>query len=157
MAMLDKLKFWKKKDEFADLDKELGNIGNMPKTAGIETKRDLGLDTGYSGDLAKNMDTGLDLGNNDKGFEPFGMEPPGHNENPFARQQTYQPQQLQPAQPVQQAPSRDINTQLDLVSAKLETLKVSLESINQRLLSLERAMHVSDYTEQPPRRRRGAW
>ena len=141
MAFMDKLKFWKKKDEFADLDKELGSAQG---TGGRDT---LGLpSSGYDDHLSSSAETGMD-----HEMPAFGLTPP-REENPFARQSF----QEVPQQSAVQSAS-NLNIQLDLVSAKLETMKVSLESINHRLLAMEHALHVRDYTQQQPQRRRGVW
>jgi hypothetical protein len=150
MAIMDKLKFWKKHDTFADLDKELGTLDQHPTP-----KDDLGLPTldpmGSSG-LPKHADP-VDMS--------FGMTPP-NSDDPFGRptvpkqRSMQQTQSVQQTQPMQQDPQ--IVTQLDLISAKIETIKVSLESINHRLLAVERGLHLKDYQDtSQPRRRRGVW
>jgi hypothetical protein len=151
---LDKLKFWKKKDDFADLDKELGTLNSNPKDT-------LGLQPNH--DPMAGSNTGLDMQPKDDDYS-FGMTPPSQDDpfqRPQAPQQPLQQQQYhQPQQAVQQAPQyqQTANTQMDLVVAKLDTIKVSIESINHRLLAVERALHVRDYRDtQQPRRKRGVW
>ncbi len=159
MAFYDKLKFWQKKEEIPALDKELSKIGEMPPAAGAMPEHSLGLETGYgepfSDQLSKSMNLGL-REEKQQGFEPFGMEPP--KEESFLRSSYSATLQQQPSQQPQPAyPTKDVSTQLDLVAEKLETIKVSLESINHRLLAVERALHIREEEEPRQRVRRGAW
>ncbi len=140
MAFMDKLKFWKKHDDFADMDRELNTL---------KPKDQLGLP---SKDPISGTDTTLDFGHEED--MSFGMTPP-NDDNVFSRQ----PQRpLQYERPHQQSQPSISSTQLDLIAAKLETIKVSLESINHRLVAVEHALRVRDYQEtEEPRRRRGVW
>lgn len=155
MAFYDKLKFWQKKEEIPVLDKELSKIGEMPSAAGAMPEHSLGLETGYgepfSDQLSKSMDLGL-REEKQQGFEPFGMEPVKEE---FSRP-SYAPTQKQLLQQQPAYPTKDVSTQLDLVAEKLETIKVSLESINHRLLAVERALRIRE-EETAPRPRRGVW
>ena len=86
------------------------------------------------------------------------MEPQGALE----KQKQYEQQFSQPVQPAQTptltaAPQQDLQPHLQLVAAKLDTIKVSLDNINYRLNALEQAMHVKEEPEERPRRRRGVW
>lgn len=49
MAVLDKMKFWKKKDPLADVEKELAAPlpGESGTPKGTGTHQDLGLSSGY--------------------------------------------------------------------------------------------------------------
>lgn len=159
MALLDKLKFWQKKEEIPLLDKELSKIGEMPPAAGAMPEHPLGLETGYgqpfSDELSRSMDLGLKE-EKQQGFAPFGMEPT--KEESFLRSSypaTSQQQPLQQPQPLY--PTKDVSTQLDLVTEKLETIKVSLESINHRLLAVERALRIREEEAPRQRVRRGVW
>lgn len=159
MAFLDKLKFWQKKEEIPALDKELGKIGEMPSAPEAMPEHTLGLETGYgqpfSDQLSKSMDLGLKE-EKQQGFEPFGMEPT--KEESFLRSSYPATSQQQPFQQPQSVyPAKDVSTQLDLVTEKLETIKVSLESINHRLLAVERALHLREEEAPRQRVRRGAW
>lgn len=163
MAFLDKLIFWKKKDTIAELDKQLGALappGQMPPTQGIEREQPLGLETGYGVPFGEplapstpSMDTGLEHDQQgERGFEPFGMEHPLEERRRLGTLQQYG------QQPSQEAIPQNIQQQLELVAAKLDTIRVSLESINHRLAAVERTLHVPAYEEQTaPRRRRGVW
>ena len=117
MAFFDKLAFWKKKDDLGDLGKDLG----LDKDLG------LGMDTGPSPDLGMGLDTAQPQ-------QPF-------QKYPSFQQPNFQPQQ--PAfqsQPVFQQPSYqgDINSKnLEVISSKLDALRATMESINQRLANIE--------------------
>ena len=115
MAFFSKLAFWKKKDELEDL--------------GLD--KDLGLDMGAG--------PSPDLG--------IGIEPASQAQQPLQKYPSFQPQQgfqapsFQP-QPMQQ-PSYNASDNyiasknLEVISSKLDALRVSLESINQRLANIE--------------------
>lgn len=161
MSFMDKLKFWKKEeDKFAELDAQLGTLQSTSgKAAGIETQP-TGLETSNYADMdeimrSRNIAMETDTQENaGAGFTGFTTEHPAEQHRPSVQaQQSYevvQPQSAQSNQGMQQQ-------QLELLSAKLDTIRVSLESINHRLVSLEHAMHVQDYEEIEPRRRRGVW
>jgi len=119
MSFFSKLAFWKKKDELEDLGKDLG------------IDKDLGLDIGGpSPDLGMGVDT-------------------NQVQQPYQRYPSFQPQQgFQPApsfqpQPAYQQPSYSSNDNfiasknLEVISSKLDALRASIESINQRLANIE--------------------
>ncbi|MBI2659557.1 hypothetical protein HYX07_00155 [Candidatus Woesearchaeota archaeon] len=117
MAFFDKLAFWKKKDDLGDFGKDLG----LDKDLG------LGMDTGPSPDLG------------------MGLEQP--QQQPFQKYPSFQqnnfPQpsfQQQPAFQASQQPSSEsyINSKnLEVISSKLDALRATMESINQRLANIE--------------------
>jgi hypothetical protein len=157
MAFLDKLKFWKKEeDKFAELDKQLGTAPTAQQGEDDFPHHPFGgepIGQPVEDSLMRSSETGLDFGaaKQESGFQSFTAEHPGEKRNQFQPVQVYEMQSQAPqAQNVQQ--------QLELVAAKLDTIRVSLESINHRLVAVERALHVQDYEETPaPRRRRGVW
>jgi hypothetical protein len=109
MGFFSKLAFWKKKDDL-DIGKDLG------------IDKDLGLDIsqGPSPDLGMGIET----------------------QQPFQKYPSFQQQSFQPAfqQPVYQQPSfpNDMTSKnLEVISSKLDALRASLESINQRLANIE--------------------
>jgi len=112
MAFLSKLAFWKKKDDIEDLGKDLG-LG-----------KELGLDigTGPSPDLG------------------MGLE---QQQQPWQKYPSFQqPQQsFQPApsfqQPSYQSDNYIASKNLEVISSKLDALRASLESVNQRLANIE--------------------
>lgn len=163
MAFLDKLKFWKKGDDaFAELDKQLGT---MPATPGVPESQGYGPLSHEQGftppaedNLLQSSETGLDFGkqteHGSEGFSGFGLEHPTEKQMP-SYEQSRQVYEVAP----QVAAPQHVSQQLELVAAKLDTIRVSLESINHRLVAVERALHAQDYEEEAPtpRRRRGVW
>lgn len=120
MGLFGKLAFWKKKDELADFDKELG-LGPTPGA-------DMGLGMG--------SDFGAGMGH---GFEQPPMQQP-----PQQFQPSFQPQTL--AQPPPQ-PRYERDYMMEAISSKLDALRASLDNINQRLASLEAMARGEQETE----------
>ena len=112
MGFFSKLAFWKKSDSLDDLGKDLG------------LDKDLGMDfgAGPSPDLGMGLDTG--------------MQP----QQAFQRYPSFQQPNFQ-AQPAVQQPFQNDNyinsKNLEVISSKLDALRASLESINQRLANIE--------------------
>lgn len=130
MAFLDKLMFWKKKEEPFGADLGLG--------------RDIGLggrDIGLGHDLG--------LGKEDLGLPPQTQFPP---QQPMPFQQPYQyPQYQQPSPMIPTPPSPQqeiVGKDIEIISSKIDALRATLESINQRLANLERVA----YSEEKRRR-----
>ncbi len=127
MGFLGKLAFWKKRDDLDDLGKELG----LDKEFGLDV-------SGHSPDLG----FGLEQGNMQ--MQPQ-MQP--QIQQPYSRYGSFQqPSQgfnpLQSFQQPQQASqtmsdSFIASKNLEVISSKLDALRASLESINQRLANLE--------------------
>ncbi len=137
MGIFDKLAFWKKKDDF-DLGKDFGadlglgpndnfggpDLGLPPQGRG--PGRDLGLP---SRNLGMPDDTGF--GNMGQGFQ---QAPPGR---PAPMQQPFGA----PVQPSVTERDYASNDKFEVVSAKLDAIRYTLDSINQRLRSLERVAY----------------
>ncbi|MBI2138207.1 hypothetical protein HYU13_01335 [Candidatus Woesearchaeota archaeon] len=152
MGFLQNLFFWKKKDDFnfGDIGKDL----DLGKGTDFGKGPDLGLgDIGKGFDpLGKNpgSDFGAGLGNDlalpgqEMGFgghqQDFSQGPgfqqsyPGR---PAPMQQPFGPPVQQQFQQGHQAPDL-YGKDLEVVSAKLDSIRYTLESINQRLANLER-------------------
>lgn len=122
MGFLDKIAFWKKKDDFSDIgmgDKALGSDlgGGFPSA-------DTGLSTG--------METGLPT-------QPTAPIPPA--QAPYQEQSTFQQPSPQPFQQQFQAPPPQqdsmVEKDFELISSKLDALRATLDSINQRLTNIE--------------------
>lgn len=130
MSILGKLAFWKKKDDLEDLGKDLG------------FEKDLGMDMGPSPDLGMGL-------NPNQGMNPS----PSFQKYPSYSQPSFQPSFQQPSFQSQSPASNDnyINSKnLEVISSKLDALKASLDSINQRLSTIETIARG----EQEDRRRR---
>ena len=122
MALLSKVAFWKKKDNLDDLSKDLGLDKDLGKDFGLD------LSTGPSPDLGMGIDTSQTQ-------QPF-------QKYPSFQQPGFQPQPSFQAQSFQQ-PSPSTNDSyiasknLEVISSKLDALKATLESVNQRLANIE--------------------
>ncbi|MBI5389024.1 hypothetical protein HZB01_01450 [Candidatus Woesearchaeota archaeon] len=151
MGVLNKLKFWKKDDGF-DFEKEIGKDINM--------KDDDLFASGQKDPFAdKSMDIGPSMGTEQgrNNFAGFGEQQPSSPPPTMAPNfpQGFKPSQLPPNSPymMQQAPPEPqsygqgfstsheqiiMTKNLEIISSKLESLRASMESINQRLANLER-------------------
>ena len=118
MGFFRKLAFWKKKDDFGDFGKDLG--------------KDFGLDI--------NQGPSPDLG---MGLEPLQSQQPFQKYPSFPPQQNFQAPSLQPAPSFQAQPyppSSDnyiASKNLEIISSKLDALKASIDSMNQRVANIE--------------------
>ncbi len=111
MGLFGKLMFWKKEDDFSfDVlaDKEMQKAGIPPADdLGIEHNRQIGIEESSSFE------------------EPVSSLPPVSAPSPLRKQQP-----LSPSAP-------QSNSQLELISSKLDTIKAILDSMERRLASLE--------------------
>ena len=134
MGVFDKLAFWKKKDDF-DLGKDFGaDLGlGQPGAA-----PDLGPSpyAPQRAGLDQNMNTGLppDTGFGSMGKPQTPIQPPGQ---PAPMQQPFGA----PMQPPKPTAHDHSNDKFEVVSAKLDSIRYTLESINQRLANLERVAY----------------
>ena len=122
MGILDKVMFWKKKDEFSDIglgDKEnlafgdeLGGQPGAAPGAGLGTNPpDLGPDPGLGPQPSPSM--------------PQQPSMPSFSQPPIQPQPSYNPQQ-------------DLESKsLEVISSKLDAIRASIDSLNQRLANLE--------------------
>ena len=136
---MDKLAFWKKKDDFADIGKDLG------------IDKDFGMDSGPSPDLGLGMDQGPSPQQPQQ--QPF-QKYPSFNQSQGFSQPAYQPPQQFNSQPSFSSndDSSFINSKnLEVISSKLDALKASVESMNQRLANIE-AIARGEQEEQRKRR-----
>ncbi|MDP7180268.1 MAG: hypothetical protein QF824_03290 [Candidatus Woesearchaeota archaeon] len=148
MSFMDKLMFWKKSDDFGKdlemgLDKGLAahdaGMGGPGGPGGPGTEMG-GHDPGLGGQ-------GMGMGGHDPGF---GAPPqqPSYGQSPSMGQPPQQmapPQQFQqpapPMMPQQQGGQEVVGKDFEIVSSKLDGLRATLESINQRLANLERVAY----------------
>lgn len=149
MSILDKIMFWKKKDDFV-IDNNLNKFGMGSGTGNIGNANlgDFGLDN-----------TGMNM-NAQQGYPQYpqsnyqpsslGFGDAGINTQPQFQQPHASPQfsgYPQNQSPQQNLPNRD----MDVVLSKLDALRAVLDGINQRLTNLER-MASGDYEQ-----RRRTW
>ncbi len=139
MGILDKIMFWKKGDEFADVglgEKEnpaFGNeLGAAPGT-GLGPSPGLGTEPGIGSDL---------------GQQPGqGFQTPQPSMPSYPSQQQFQPQPPSYANPQQDLESKN----LEIISSKLDALRASIDSLSQRMANLEA---IARGEEEQGRRRR---
>ena len=160
MGVFSKLAFWKKKDDFSDLglgkDFDLGkdDFGMKGGDMGMGKGTDLGAGFGDSPDTLgmsdfdnkKSQDFSLDA----QRTPGAGMQQ-GFQQQ--AAQQQYPQPQYQYAQPNAMQQDTLTSKNIEILSYKIDTLRVSLESINQRLANIERI--ASGQEEEPAKKRRG--
>ena len=116
MGFFNKLAFWKKKDDLDSLGKDFG------------IDKELGLDLG----AGPSPELGM-------GIEPAQQQP--YQKYPSFQQSSFQPQPSFQSQAFQQPSYQNDNyiasKNLEVISSKLDALRASLESINQRLANIE--------------------
>ncbi|MBW2989845.1 hypothetical protein KY358_06020 [Candidatus Woesearchaeota archaeon] len=139
MGILNKLAFWKKKDDLGldDLGADLG-LGQMdiPSGPGMPTAKP-GMPAGMGQDMNLGMpdDTGFGgMGQQTPPNVPPSPQPPGR---PVPMQQPFSA----PVQPQAPAEKDYRSDKFEVVSAKLDSVRYTLESINQRLANLERVAY----------------
>ena len=141
MGILDKVMFWKKKDDFGNMD--LGGKENLA----------FGDDFGQGNFPGQNAAPGTGLGGDvgGRGFGSYGQQYP----QPQGFQQQSYPQQpsfSQPAYPSYNNPQQEVESKnLEIISSKLDALRASIESLSQRLANLEA---IARGDEEQSRRRR---
>ena len=116
MSFFNKLAFWKKKDDFADLGKDL------------DFGKDMGLDAGQG----PSPDLGM-------GLEQTPQFPQQPRYQSFQPTQNFQAPSFQP-QPYPQPVSNDnyiASKNLEVISSKLDALKASIDSLSQRVANIE--------------------
>ena len=122
MGILDKVMFWKKKDEFADIG--LGDKENLAfgDEFGAQPGAAPGGTPGTPG-LGQGMDQGL--GPQPSPSMPQQPSMPSFSQPPIQPQPSYNPQQ-------------DLESKsLEVISSKLDAIRASIDSLNQRLANLE--------------------
>jgi len=134
MSMLDKIMFWKKEPKL-DLD----------------TSLDMGPDPNYGAPPQQGTEMNLGLDSQNLGMP---STPPGPDmQMPNMHMPAEQPRVVH--DPVQSAPqqlqSESHEKNLEIISMKLDNLKVAIENINQRLINIERLAIDSTHQPQPKR------
>ena len=178
---MDKVMFWKRDaqpDTFGQPmaqpqlgQMDMNNPGMLPQGAQQQPSQGMSDLSGFSDDMSMGqqyqdpMNQNLGLNRPSQGIpDPSAYrgvaDPAAANEmnQSLYNQMPQQPagystfNTAQPPQPIQQqAPAQASG--IDLVSAKLDAIKATVESINQRLANLERLA----YGEQNPQKRRDSW
>ncbi len=142
--MFDKLKFWKKEDEFdldsvanKDFSKEFGPTPGLPGDTQGTDQKPFGMEekSPFGEDFTKPSQTSFTTP--DVGFPGAARSGGGANIN-----QQPQPNSWQNSQPLSLQ-----NREVELLNSKLDTLKAMLQSIDQRLNEMERT-NMSDKQKQ---------
>ena len=126
MTILDKIMFWKKKDEFADM-----GLGDKEKLA-------FGDEFGAQPGAAPGTIPGADALGQVPGMP--GQQPaPAEPSIPSITQPSYSPPPTAPfPPPAFPNPQADIESKnLEIISSKLDALRASIESLSQRMANLE--------------------
>lgn len=141
--MFEKLMFWKKKDDFSELDKDFG-LGN---------EMSLGPDLNSTQPASFGQDNfGLEAGHADN-IQPFNApmaRPQTYPQQPMVQQQPFQMQQAPQYPPTQQ--DSIVGKNIEIISYKLDAIKSSIDSINQRIANLEKIAYQTESFDQPGRR-----
>ncbi len=154
MGVFDKLAFWKKDDDFSSFEKDFG--ADPAGTPGSEPGmglEGLGKNPGEDPGLGGEPNLGFDnkpgsLGGTERPA-PAIMSTPAQ---PAAEQPAYggytQPPAPLPrefANPVQPSPDSDrVQKEMEVISSKLDTLKAMIESLNHRIVNIERLAQDED-------------
>lgn len=139
MGIFDKLKFWKKNDEFGDIGKGLGLQGD--NFAGLGST-DLGLGRDTLGLQTEGMDNAWTQP------QTAPQQHRGYQQYPQQSAQQFQqpPQQFHPSQYDKPVIVQDegfgtkaysMEKNMEVISAKLDALKAGIDAMNQRLATLE--------------------
>ena len=124
MGIFSKLAFWKKRNDFGDLGKDLG------------LDKDIGMNSsGFNPDLGMGLETATP--EKYPSYQtPGGMHAPAFNQQSF--QPSYPPQpQASQFSPAYNDSNYITSKNLEVISSKLDALRASLDSINQRLANIE--------------------
>ena len=128
LGFFDKLAFWKKKDDFGDLGKDLD--------LGKDFGKDLGMDInqGPSPDLGAGLEP---MGQSQQQFQKY---PSFQGQQNFSNPSSYPQPYQQPASPSYPSASNDpyiASKNLEVISSKLDALKASINALNQRVANIE--------------------
>ena len=149
MAMFDKLKFWKKDDDFGK-DSGFGD-GKGSADFGAGTGKDLGNDDPFrSSGIGSGDPFGKKSSETDDPYRhsfskedtDISIRGPGfeHGDHGASEQRFGAEGPLKYA-PLQQQPQRDemMSKDLELINAKLDAIRATIENMNQRMGAIERA------------------
>ena len=135
--MFDKLKFWKSKDEFDDF-----GLGDDPALPPLDDQhppsgQSLGLPPSQDFDLAEQPQFGQQRQPPAIPAPRQQMQPASYSPQSFPAAQTFSPPSYQPQQQQYQVgmTSRDI----DVVIAKLDSIRLQIEALSQRLANIEQS------------------
>ena len=161
MGVMDKMKFWKRDEDFGDLgnlddfslddkpgggiphDADPGAMGHLPN---LEEPTAAGMETGVPTKIEELQpsDTSAQMGEQ-LGLTGAGTQPPAQPQMVSPSAQTMRPQQQPSAYPQHQATGVvELGKEIEIMHAKIDAIRSTLETINQRLASLERMASGTD-------------
>jgi hypothetical protein len=133
LGVLGKLAFWKKDDEDASFDSQFGSQFQQPfpSQQAFPSQQQIFPENqpGFQDQFGKNQASPFssDI------FNPRQDFPRAEN-SPFASRQMNEPSSLTPQMPHSSSLQKD----MEIISAKLDALRSTLESMNQRIVNIER-------------------
>lgn len=137
MSVLGKLMFWKKSDGVSDLGKDLNSPGD---NFGMPSNNDpFGMQGDSFNSMQQSMNPGMDQMSQNPMMPSQSPMPP---QNDFGQQSfSASPDsprfaQAQPQQGYNQSNQME-EKNMEIISSKLDALKISIDSLNQRLANLE--------------------
>jgi len=137
MSILDKVMFWKKKDDFSDLQGSdpfiKGSLANDPLGAAPQDNLAFGNEFNPSPQQSLQQQSAIPQSYpGPSSFQQQSSAPfPGQSFNPRAAEQS--------------SPHQDLASKnLEIISTKLDALRASMEIINQRLSNLENIARGND-------------
>ena len=133
MGLMDKLKFWKK-DDFNDFDTD--NISNQANQPIDSTSDNLGLE-GNDPSL-DNPDQQLGLGQDQNLDLPPDEYTDMQTDKKSSMSVPKSEKQMMDQNSGATMQSNDSRRDLELISSKLDTIKAELDSINQRVMKIEK-------------------
>ena len=143
MGILNKVMFWKKEPDF-DLDSSLDLNPNpmQPDPLG-------GSESSFDSSFGMDSNSGMNQANQqmNNSFNPNNSMP-SQSASPMAQMQE-QPRIITPQAQETQSGLRQESTDknLELISMKLDNLKIAIENINQRLMNIEKIAKDSQSQE----------
>jgi hypothetical protein len=130
MSFVDKLKFWKKDDDFTFDDPLPQDMSTMPQdNLGLDSSPNDDLLSSPPGEFNPGATVTDDLGTADlekMGFEKVTDSPSSRSSNPMSTT-SQQQSQIAPQ-----------NRDMELISSKLDTIKAELDAMSQRLQKIEK-------------------
>lgn len=147
MGVLDKVMFWKKNDDFADLG--LASEDSMEPLAQEQSDINQDMNLGPTGGFSQ-QDLGFDpnqkQGREFNSQQNYAQYP---QDNPYSNQNNMRQGQNMGSQFSQDSSHSDMmmTKNMEIISSKLDALRASLESMNQRLANLERLAASENYNK----------
>ncbi len=170
MSVLGKLAFWKKNDEFSDLDvdKELGNFNQQGLSSGMQDfdrQSTLGLQNPPFSPSEEEMNSSINLSSTPQfatsaaqrqssfpqASSPYQQSGYAQQQSPYAQRMPEPVSMKDTASDMQHPHLHEKN--FEILSSKLDSIRATLMNVEQRLANLERIAEDSQQGSNPSRRR----